>query len=137
MTGGVLPEAIPPDGSSTEDSEDVDLANGLIIDINTATVNELAAALPGIGPGKAQRIVEWREANGPFQSVEQLLEVSGIGPKTLEKIRPFVRIGNEVSVHGLRNTVDAGEVAFIEALETVISQAVRARADSTEKVFTP
>ena len=43
--------------------------------------------LPGVGPAIAQRIVEHRENNGPFASVDGLLEVSGIGPATLEKIR--------------------------------------------------
>lgn len=67
--------------------------NGLI-NINSASVAELASALPGIGPGKAQRIVDWRSANGAFQFLEQLLEVSGIGPKTLERITPFIHLGD-------------------------------------------
>jgi competence protein ComEA len=46
--------------------------------------------LPGIGPSLAARVIEYREANGPFQSVEQLLEVKGIGPAILEKIRDLV-----------------------------------------------
>lgn len=61
----------------------------LKININTATAQELEA-LPGIGPTLAQRIVAYREANGPFTSIEQLLEVKGIGPVLLEKIRPYI-----------------------------------------------
>lgn len=64
-----------------------------LIDINNATIEELALALPGIGPGKAQRIVDWRNDNGSFQFLDQLLEVNGIGPKTLERIAPFIHFG--------------------------------------------
>ena len=56
------------------------------IDINTATAAQLEE-LPGVGPAIAQRIVEHRELNGPFTSVDDLQEVSGIGPATLEKMR--------------------------------------------------
>lgn len=79
---------------STSSSGDPILA---LIDVNQATVEQLADALPGIGPAKAQRIVEWRSIHGPFQQLEQLLEVNGIGPKTLERIRPLIRIGDAVA----------------------------------------
>lgn len=64
-----------------------------LININSANVDELASALPGIGPGKAQRIVDWRNTNGAFQFIEQLLEVNGIGPKTLERITAYIYVG--------------------------------------------
>ncbi|MCH7627001.1 MAG: helix-hairpin-helix domain-containing protein [Chloroflexi bacterium] len=48
--------------------------------------------LPGIGPVKAQAIVDYRVLNGPFTSVEELLEVKGIGPATLDKIRDMITI---------------------------------------------
>ena len=56
------------------------------IDINNATQDQLAM-LTGIGPAKAAAIVEYREANGPFSSVDDLAKVSGIGPATVEKNR--------------------------------------------------
>lgn len=59
------------------------------INLNTATAAQLEA-LPGIGPALAQRIVEYRQMHGRFQSVDELLEVRGIGPKRLENIRPYV-----------------------------------------------
>ena len=59
------------------------------VNLNTATVDELTS-LPGIGPSYAKRIVEFREKNGPFKKVEDLLNVQGIGEKTLEKIRDRV-----------------------------------------------
>lgn len=66
-------------------------AEGGVVDLNSADLAALDT-LPGVGPAIAQRILEWREANGPFHSVEELLEVSGIGPATLDKIRERVRV---------------------------------------------
>jgi len=59
------------------------------ININTATVEELAA-LPGIGPVIAQRIVAHREKNGAFRRVEELLIIRGISRKKFEKIKPLI-----------------------------------------------
>jgi competence protein ComEA len=65
-------------------------SNGLI-DLNTATAEALAT-LPGIGPVKAQAIIAYREQR-PFQSVDQITEVSGIGSATYEKIRGLITVG--------------------------------------------
>ncbi|GAA3646476.1 hypothetical protein GCM10022202_02190 [Microbacterium marinilacus] len=62
------------------------------VDINAADAAALEE-LPRIGPALAARIIEWREANGRFESVEDLLAVSGIGDKMLEALRPLVRVG--------------------------------------------
>ena len=64
------------------------------LNINTATAAQLET-LDGIGPVLAQRIVEYRETNGPFASVEGLLEVKGLGPGILEAIRPQITIEEE------------------------------------------
>lgn len=61
------------------------------INLNTASQTELES-LPGIGPAIAQRIIEYRTANGTFQSIEDLLPVNGIGPSTLEKLRDYVTL---------------------------------------------
>lgn len=63
-----------------------------LLDLNTATEEELDA-LPGIGPAKARAIIAYRESAGPFRTVDDLLEVKGIGPSLLEQIRPYVRAG--------------------------------------------
>jgi len=57
------------------------------VNLNTADADTLQRELNGIGAVKARAIVEYREANGPFASVDELLEVKGIGPATLEKNR--------------------------------------------------
>lgn len=63
------------------------------VDINTADAPTLAATLNGVGPAKAQAIVEYRQANGPFQSAEQLAAVKGIGLATVEKNRDRIEVG--------------------------------------------
>lgn len=62
------------------------------LDLNRATAAELET-LPGIGPALAARIVAYRQERGPFASVEDLLGVSGIGERTLERIRAGLRAG--------------------------------------------
>lgn len=64
------------------------------IDINKAPVAELVK-INGIGNAKAQAIVEYREKNGAFKSVDELTMVQGIGAKTLERLRPQVTVGAE------------------------------------------
>jgi len=66
-------------------------AAGALIDLNTATLAGLDT-LPGVGPVLAQRILDWRAQHGRFASVDELGEVSGIGDKLLEQIRPKVRV---------------------------------------------
>jgi competence ComEA-like helix-hairpin-helix protein len=66
------------------------LTLGLPIDLNRASAEDLAA-VPGIGPALAKRIVEYRQAHGPFQKIEDLEEkVLGFGKKKVEKIKPFL-----------------------------------------------
>jgi competence protein ComEA len=65
------------------------------IDINAAGVADLVA-LPGIGPATAARIIEDRQARGPYRRVDDLLRVKGIGPKKLARIRPHIRVGPRV-----------------------------------------
>ncbi|HLF87471.1 MAG TPA: ComEA family DNA-binding protein, partial [Anaerolineales bacterium] len=63
-----------------------------LVNINTATADELAD-LPDIGPVTAQRIVEYRSQFGLFTTLEDLTQVFGIGPATLEQIRDLITLG--------------------------------------------
>ncbi len=63
-----------------------------LIDINTASATELDT-LPGIGPTTAQKIIDYREQNGPFLNTEDIINVSGIGPGTYERIKDLITVG--------------------------------------------
>jgi competence protein ComEA len=83
--GGVAAPAASAPGASDGG------ASGPMVNVNTANQAELEE-LPGIGPVTAGSILQWRADNGPFTSVDELLEVSGIGDATLAKIAPFVTL---------------------------------------------
>lgn len=72
-------------------------ADAQVVNINTATAEQLSN-LPRIGPAIAQRIVEFREANGAFKKAEDLLLVKGIGEKTFELLKPHVRTSGETTL---------------------------------------
>jgi len=93
------------------------------LDINAASAGQLARQLPGIGPAKALRIIQWREQHGPFEHIEQLLEVKGIGPKTLEKLRAFVRIGTEAQARKTRQQQHLREEAVRLGVHRIIDGA--------------
>ena len=66
------------------------------VNVNTADAEALSE-LPYIGEAKSAAIIEEREAHGPFESVDDLTRVSGIGDKTVEEIRDQVTVGDDVS----------------------------------------
>ncbi|MEP0805173.1 MAG: ComEA family DNA-binding protein [Chloroflexota bacterium] len=78
---------IPTAAALPVSPEDTDLVN-----INTASAFELET-LPGIGPTLAQQIVKYREQNGPFLSTEDIINVSGVGPGTYERIKDLITVG--------------------------------------------
>ncbi len=67
-------------------------SDGKIVNINTADTAQLDT-LPGIGPSTAEKIVEYRETNGPFATIDEIMSVSGIGPAKFEQIQPFITVG--------------------------------------------
>lgn len=65
------------------------------VDINKADAAAIAGALDGIGLSKAQAIVAWRDAHGPFKKVDDLRHVKGIGKTTIERNRAAIRLGDD------------------------------------------
>ena len=87
----IPPAAVGPEAAGPAVSGPAGANQDGLVDINAAGLEELQA-LPGIGPALASAIVEWREANGPFASVEDLLDVPGIGDAKLERLRSHATV---------------------------------------------
>ena len=83
VVGGLAP--VHASGDSYEGIE-------ITININDANAEELDKLLIGIGPDKAANIIEYRDANGPFSSPEDLINVKGIGASTVEKNRERIEL---------------------------------------------
>jgi competence protein ComEA len=85
-----LAEISAPDPISDEGTETV----LLYVNINTDSAEKMADLLNGIGLTKAQAIIDFRDANGPFLAIEDLLQVPGIGAATLDKNRLVLRVAD-------------------------------------------
>lgn len=84
MAGGAQPHA--QTASAKGESKPL-----VTVNLNTATVPELEA-LPGIGASTAARIVDYRQKNGPFKKIEELMKVQGVGEKSFLKLRPHITV---------------------------------------------
>lgn len=78
--------------TTEEDARPDSLLPGEVMDLNRASVGDLTR-LPGIGWGRAEDIVAYRQEHGSFRSVDELDAVKGIGAATLEKLLPYVTVG--------------------------------------------
>jgi competence protein ComEA len=88
LTPTTTPSFAPTDPLSTEPTVPA------LVNLNTATAEQLIT-LPGIGETLAQRIIQYRHEHGPFQSIGELANVSGIGDKTLEDILDYITVGGQ------------------------------------------
>jgi len=68
------------------------------VNLNSASATQLQT-LPGVGASTAQRILEYRQKNGPFKKIEELMNVKGIGEKSFLKLKPLITIGAEKGEH--------------------------------------
>ena len=98
------PTAVEPGHSlrAAEPAETPDapgILEGEVLDLNTASEEDLTR-LPGIGEKRAADIAAWREENGGFDSKEELLEVSGIGEGTYDRVSPYITVNGEGESHG-------------------------------------
>lgn len=91
LRGGARGELIEID-SDASPTDAPRLISEYAVDLNSADWPEFEP-LPGVGERLARRIVDSRAAEGPFQSVDDLTRVAGIGEKTVERLRPFLRVG--------------------------------------------
>jgi competence protein ComEA len=82
---------LPPAVSQQPTLPEAEPAGSAVVDLNAAGITDLQT-LPGIGPVLAERIVSYRDQSGPFRSVDQLREVSGIGPTMMADLRDLVRV---------------------------------------------
>lgn len=88
------------------------------VDLNTADANTLARVLNGVGPAKAEAIIAYREAHGPFQHIDELVRVKGIGPATVEQNR---------AVMVVQSAAEPAPAATLPAPSQPASAAVAAR----------
>lgn len=87
------PAALPHRPAPIVDAQEAKAAAPLVtVNVNTATADQFEA-LPGIGPSMARRIVTFRDKNGPFKKLEDLMNVQGIGEKSFLKLRPHLSLG--------------------------------------------
>lgn len=89
QTQNTEPEIVLPNDEPS--SPETTASNTELININSATLEELDS-LPGIGPTIAQRIIDYRTTNGPFNVIDDIKNVSGIGPATFDEIKDLITV---------------------------------------------
>ena len=83
---GILLTLVPVGPASAQSQSSTQIEPAFVVNLNTATSTELQR-LPGIGVRTAERIIEFREKNGPFTKIEEVMNVQGIGERTFLRLR--------------------------------------------------
>jgi len=107
-------------------SDDLPALNASKVNINAATPATLAAELKGIGPSKAAAIVSYREIHGAFATVDELVNVKGIGEKTVEKLRSKVIAGPYKKPEAGESLAEQ-EAAARAAVQSVVKRSLEIR----------
>lgn len=76
------------------------LAEEMQVDVNTASAEQLAEALTGVGPAKAEAIVAYRQKNGEFEHIDELVNVKGIGLRTVDRNRDRLALDGKPASEG-------------------------------------
>lgn len=98
MTGAYIPIDSAIDTVEQNNTDESQINDGKI-DLNTATLQQLQL-LPGVGEAIAQRILDYRSEHNRFHNIEDLMNISGIGEKKFEQIRPYVKVGGNYEDSG-------------------------------------
>ena len=85
---GALLTAVVPEALAQQPAA---MTKSATVDLNSASVTDLES-LPGVGRRTAERIVEYRQKNGSFKKIEELMNVKGIGEKSFLKLKPFITV---------------------------------------------
>jgi len=93
LTGSYVQVGNPDNAESQSTATVIHEKDGRV-DLNTATLHQLEL-LPGIGETIAQRILDYRAEHGEFHSVDDLLNINGIGTKKLEEMRPYIKVNGK------------------------------------------
>jgi competence protein ComEA len=91
VEGGVSPQSTEQPAGGEGQSQGSAPSSSDKINLNSATIEQLDL-LPGIGPAIAQRIIDYRQAKGPFAAIEDITNVKGIGPATFEKLKDLITV---------------------------------------------
>jgi len=90
--------AVPTAAQSRSSATAAKPASTAVVNLNTASATDLEG-LPGIGAKTATRIVEYRQKNGPFKKIEELMNVRGVGEKNFLKLKPQITVGPAKTDH--------------------------------------